>query len=270
MRRNPSRRGGYHTGQYVLISLRGNNMRRCPSIFLLVSAILPGALAAQEPVHVAVEAISVVLDEARLRRIGIDGVVISSGSSATAVAAGRPGGNVLIGGRVGGLDVAAWLDLVRRERVVERESTQRILVLSGSAASVASQQTVFGRFGNSGSVGPTLWVEPVAREDGQVRLRVWTSIGDVRAGPLGMVQQVVSAEGSTELVVQSGMPVVIASTDFNVASRERSVLSRAELSAARSVWIVVRASIVTNAAEAFPMPAGIPEEWLRPSGVPDP
>jgi hypothetical protein len=229
-----------------------------------VSATLPGALVAQEPVHVAVEAISVVLDETRMSRIGIDGVVISSGGAGAAVAAGRHDGNVLIGGRIGGLDVAAWLDLVRRERVVERESTQRIVVLSGSAASVASQQTVFGRFGNSASAGPTLWVEPVALEDGQVRLRVWTATGDVRPGPFGTVQQEVFAEGSTEVVVPSGTPVVIASTDLNEASTERGVLSRGGSSAARSAWIVVRARIVTDAADAFPMPAGIPEEWLQP------
>lgn len=238
-------------------------MRALLVIPLLLATWPPHELIAQESLHIAVEATSLVVDEARMRRLGIDRVVISAPGSGVAGAVGSGQGNVLIAGRLGDLEVGTWLELVRREGAVQRESTQRIVVLSGSAARLAGQQTVMAPFSQSASAGPELWVEPAALENGDVRLRIWAAVGEVAAGAFGTVWQEVPVEASTEVVVPSGTPVVIASNRSTQVSTERGMLSRAESMSAGQAWIVVTARIVKDADEALPMPAGIPEEWLR-------
>lgn len=121
--------------------------------FLLITLALiglpPAELAAQEgnpgvhSKHIAVEATTLVLDRERVQRLGLDGIVVSSGDVAVGTS-GRSAGGVRVGSRVGGLGVAAWLDLVRREQAVRRESKQKIVVLSGSAAQISSGHTVAG------------------------------------------------------------------------------------------------------------------------------
>ncbi|MBA3969652.1 MAG: hypothetical protein H0X52_06085, partial [Gemmatimonadetes bacterium] len=76
---------------------------------------------------------TLVLDRERVQRLGLDGIVVSSGDVAVGTSS-RSANAVRVGSRVGGLGVAAWLDLVRGERAVRRESKQKIVVLSGSAA----------------------------------------------------------------------------------------------------------------------------------------
>jgi hypothetical protein len=220
------------------------------SLLLLLSGLLPGAPRAQEPLHVAIEATTLVVDESRLRRLGLSGAVVVDPSSLE-VAGGR-GGDVRVAGRVGGLEVAAWLDVVRRQRAVERESTQRIVVLSGSAAELSSQRTVVGRFGHAASAGPAIWVEPVALPDGRVRLRLWSTMGEVHAGPYGTVYQEVPIEARTEVVVESGTPVMVASTRFTERGSARGILNRTASSATGEGWIVITARVAESAADALP------------------
>jgi hypothetical protein len=233
-------------------------MRALFALPLLLAALPAGPLGAQEVAHVAVEATSLVVDAERLRRVGAAGVIVADPASGAGVAAGRAG-NVRIAARPGGLEVAAWLDLVRRERAVQRESTQRIVVLSGSPAQISGQQRVVGRFGQEASAGPALWVEPVALEDGSVRLRLWSTIGEVRPGPYGSVRQEVQIEASTEVVVPPGGSVLVASHELRERSSERGVLSRTRTSREGQAWIVVSARVVEDAARAFQLPAARPE-----------
>lgn len=160
--------------------------------------------------------------------------------------------------------MAAWLDLVRRERAVRRESKQKIVVLSGSAAQLSSGHTAVGPPGHAVSAGPRLWVEPVALEGGRVRLRLGTAVGEVRAGPYGTVWQNIPVEASTEIVVPSGTPVLVASTSHAEEHSHRGLLERGNGSAATQAWIVVTPRIVDDPAQAFEMPEGIPREWLKP------
>ena len=244
-------------------------MRTLLVITLALIGLAPAELAAQQgdlgpnPKHIAVETTTLVLDRERVQRLGLDGIVVSSGDVAVGTG-GRSAGAVRVGSRVGGLGVAAWFDLVRRERAVRRESKQKIVVLSGSAAQLASGHTVVGPFGQAASAGPRLWVEPVALEGGRVRLRLGTAVGEIHTGPFGTVWQNIPVEASTEIVVPSGTSVLVASTDHTENHSHRGLLARGNGSAATQAWIVVTPRIVDDPAQAFELPEGIPKEWLEP------
>ena len=233
-------------------------MRRIIPIASTFAALAPAGLVAQAPepaptyVHVAVESTILVLDESRVSRLGLRGLEI--GTAGAGVSAGRPAGDVRVGTRVGDLSVSAFLDVVRRERAVRRESTQSILTLSGSAAEVSSQQTLIGTYGEHASAGPSLWVEPVALPTGEVRLRVWTAAGQVRRGPFGSVWEDVPAEARTEIIVASGTPVVIATTDHTTQRTQRGILGRGSSDHATRAWVIVSARVVGDPAEGLPMP----------------
>jgi hypothetical protein len=107
-------------------------------------------------------------------------------------------------------------------------------------------------------------VEPVALEGGRVRLRLGTAVGEVHAGPYGTVWQNIPVEASTEIVVPSGTPVLVASTNHTEDHSHRGLLERGNGSAATQAWIVVTPRIVDDPAQALEMPEGIPKEWLKP------
>ena len=244
-------------------------MRTLLVITLALIGLAPAALAAQEgnpganPKHIAVETTTLVLDRERVQRMGLDGIVVSSGDVAVGTS-GRSAGGVRVGSRVGGLGVSAWLDLVRRKQAVRRESKQKIVVLSGSAAQLSSGHTVVAPYGHAVSAGPRQWVEPVALEGGRVRLRLGTALSELHAGPYGTVWQNIPVEASTEIVVPSGMPVLVASTNHTEDHSHRGLLQRGNGSAATQAWIVAIPRIVDDPAQAFEMPEGIPKEWLKP------
>lgn len=208
------------------------------------------------------ETATLVLDRAQVRRLGLEGIEAASDKGSIGSSGRRVPGTVEVSARMGGLDVSAWLDLVRSSRAVRRESTQKIVVLSGSAARLASEQTLVGPFGHAVSAGPALWVEPVALSDGRVRLRMWTAVGDVRPGPFGTLRQDVPVEASTEITVASGTAVVIASTEQIQERSYRELLARGTSGEAMQTWIVVTPRVVADPAQAFQMPEGIPREWL--------
>ena len=241
-------------------------MRSSLAVMLAFVAMAPAGLQAQDsapassPAHVVVESSTLVLDRARVRRLGLDRIEVSSEEGTLAASGGWSPATVQVSSRVGGLDVYAWLDLVRSKRAVQRESTQRIVVLSGSTARLASEQTLVGPFGQAASAGPQLWVEPVALEDGRVRLRVWTAVGDIRPGPFGTLRQEVPVEASTEIIVPSGTPVMIASMEHSAERSHSGLLARSSSAEATQAWIVVTPRVVADAAHAFEMPADIPRE----------
>lgn len=243
----------------------------CNKVVVLLAAVglIPTGLAAQaattisDPKHVAVEAITLVLEQGRVARLGLEGLVISGGDAALGASAGHTVGPVRVGTRIGGLEVSAFLDVVRRERAVRRESAQKIVTLSGSAAEISSQRTVVGAYGQASSAGPALWVEPVALEDGRVRLRVWTAVGEVQSGRFGGVSEDVPVEASTEITVPSGTPVVIAAADQSMERTDRDLLGRGSTATATRAWVVVRPRIIDDPAQAFEMPEGVPREWLK-------
>jgi hypothetical protein len=228
---------------------------------LATGALSPPALAAQAAPHVVIETTSLVVDQSRMSRLGVDGVVVT-GAGGGAAAGGV--GNVIVGTRIGGLDVAAWLGLARRERAIERETTQRLVVLSGSSARLSNLTTLVGPFGAAASAGPELWVEPEALEGGLVRLRIWSAVGDVRVGPYGTLHQGVQIEGATEIEVRSGTPVLIADQRSVMERADRGVLSRGGERSSTRGWIVVTARITDDPSGAFELPEGIPREWLDP------
>lgn len=234
-------------------------MRRCLPIILLLLSVPLGRVAAQEaagaqpPEHVAVEATTVVLDERRASRLGLDGLVLASPGDELATR-GRGGSTVRVGSRVGGLDVTAWLELVRDGRAARRESTQRIVVLSGAAAELSGQHSLVGMYGEAVQAGPALWVQPVALEDGRVRLRLWTTVGDVRAARPGTLEQYVPVETSTEIVVPSGTPVLIAHSQLSDQRARSGLLERGSTSSSTEAWVVVTARVVGDPALAFPVP----------------
>ena len=219
--------------------------------------------AASEPKHVAVESTILTLDHTRVSRLGLEGLTVSTADGAVGISSRYPVGSARVGTRIGNLDVSAFLDVVRRERAVRRESTQRIVTHSGSAAEVSSQRTVVGAYGQATSAGPVLWVEPVALEDGRVRLRVWTAVAQVRPGPFGSVWEDVPVEARTEITVPSGTPVVIATTDQSMQRTDRELLGRGSTATATQTWIVVRPRIINDLTQAFEVPEGIPREWPK-------
>jgi hypothetical protein len=239
-------------------------MRHALIVVAIAMLLASHRAGAQEPVHVAIENLTVVLDESRASRIGLDRVVFSSNVVAAGVGDARRRGNIGIATRVGGLDVAAWLDLAREKQAIQRETKQQLVVLSGSSANLSSQVTLVGPFGQTASAGPRLWVEPTVQEDGNIRLRIWTAVGDIGGGPGRGVWETVPVEASTEIVVASGTLVIIASTESNEQQSDSGLLRRGGSSTSTRAWVIVRPRVVQDPADAFDLPDGIPEEWLRP------
>jgi hypothetical protein len=68
------------------------------------------------------------------------------------------------------------------------------------------------------------------------------------------VWQNIPVEASTEIVVPSGTPVLVASTNHTEDHSHRGLLERGNGSAATQAWIV------DDPAQAFEMPEGIPKE----------
>jgi hypothetical protein len=234
-------------------------MRRHLATVAVLAGLFPVGLSAQEPaaraddMHIAVESTTLVLNEERVRRLGLANVALSS--PGVTISGGGSGGTVRAGTRVGETGISAWLDLVRSRRAVSQESTQRIVVLSGAAARVGSSHTLIGPYGQAATAGPELWVEPVALDGGLVRLRIWSAVGEVRADPHGIVWQDVPVQARTEIVVPSGTPVLIASTERHEDRTHRGLTSRASASASAQTWIVVTPRAVADAAQAFELPA---------------
>lgn len=244
-------------------------LRTIVLVFALVG-IAPAGLVAQginrdaNLEHVAVESTILVLDHARVSRLGLDGLALSRADASASATPGYPAGNVRVGTRIGDLDVSAFLDVVRRERAVRRESTQKIVTLSGSAAEVSSQSTSVGAYGQTASAGPVLWVEPIALEDGRVRLRIWIATGEVRQDRFGNVWEDVPVDARTEITVPSGTPVVIGTSGQGVERTSRELLGRGSDATSTRAWIVVRPRIVADPTQAFEMPEDISKDWLRP------
>jgi hypothetical protein len=240
-------------------------MRHAMAIAILLAALTPGEGVSQATIpsgdglHVAVEATSLVLDQERVRSLGLDGLSVSGGA---AITPGHGSGVVLVS-RVGSLEVAGWLRLVRSNRAVRHESTLRVVTLSGSAARLSSGRTLIGAYGQTASGGSELWVEPVALEDGLVRLRVWVTAADVRVGPAGDVWRDAPVEASTELVVPDGTPVLIASNEQVEERSGSGLLHRRSAGATTRAWVVVTPRVVADPAQAFDLPDGFPGERPR-------
>lgn len=256
-------------GHHRVSLAEGRRVRRRIVVLLACVGIAPAGLVAQEsgrdsePKHVVIASTILVLDHARVSRLGLKELTASTAGGEVGVTRGYPAGAVRVGTRIGNLDVSAFLDVMRRERAVRRESTQTVVTLSGSAAEVSSRRAVVGAYGQMASAGPALWVEPVALGNGRVRLRVWTAAGEVRSGPFGGVWEDVPVEARTEITVPSGRPVVIATTDRGMERTDSELLGWGSTATATQAWIVVRPRIVGDPAHAFEMPEGIPTEWMK-------
>lgn len=81
--------------------------KRIVALLALVS-VAPAGLMAQEPnprsepQHVAVESTILALDHARVSRLGLEGLTVSTADGAVGMTRGYPAGAVRVGTRVGG------------------------------------------------------------------------------------------------------------------------------------------------------------------------
>lgn len=207
-------------------------MRRS-ALFLLLALADPAAAqptAAPDPVNVRVTARVVVVDREALSRAGLGYVVLGHDRIEVVDRRGRSGV------RVGAYGVAAFLELARERRWVRSESTQRVLTLTGSSAVVSSQNLAVGPYATR-TRGPSLVVSPTVLEDGRVHLAVSAGHEDrVRYG-WGHGVDGSPARVDTEVVVQEGAEVVLASSSSVRSIREAGLLGWSEGERGRDVLV---------------------------------
>lgn len=193
-----------------------------------------GASPAQE--NVSVRARVVVVDREAASRAGVTYLTLADGR--VQVGGGRRG-TIAVQGPVG---IGAFLDLARRRRWTRSESTQRVTVLSGSEAHVASLDGGAAAFGTR-SRGPSLTLEPTVLADGRIRLRVATGVDDRRETPWGS-RDASPAWAETEVIVRPGEEVVVASSSVAERSDRSGVLRLASTDRTRDVMIVLDSEVL--------------------------
>ena len=200
----------------------------------------PAARRSQGTPQVRVTARMVVVDRAALTRAGVGYRVMGHdrvrvGRAATG---SRRGGGARL--RAGVYGVAAFLDVVRESRWIRSESSQQLLVLSGSEGRLASQSLAVGRFA-ARTRGPELVVAPTVEPDGTVRLRVSTRLEDTVRYGWGWEADGSPAAVETEVVVPAGEEVLLASSSSVERTRDAGLLYWGDAEAGLEVLVAVTA-----------------------------
>lgn len=199
----------------------------------------PPARQAPDTPQVRVTARMVVVDREALARAGVGYRVMGHDRVRVGRGAGRgDAGGVRL--RAGVYGVAAFLEVVRESRWIRSESSQQLLVRSGSEGRLASQSLTAGRFATR-TRGPELVVSPTVEPDGTVRLWVSTRLEDsVRYG-WGYGVDGSPAAVETEVVVRPGEEVLLASSSSVERSRDAGLLHWGGGEAGREVLVAITA-----------------------------
>jgi hypothetical protein len=209
-----------------------------------LAAATPGPAAVMDrPAQVYVTARVMVVDREEATRVGLGYVVL--GHDRVRVGAGARRGVDAPGGSGVAVDVlgaTAFLDLVRQRRLVRSESTQRVLVMSGAEARVASSEVSMGRH-RARTRGPSLTVVPTVGADGLVHLWVRAGLDDVVSYGWGYEVDGSPAAVETEIVARAGEDVIIASGSVVETTSERGLLRWGGATQDRDVLIVLRVDL---------------------------
>jgi Flp pilus assembly secretin CpaC len=231
----------------------------CSAAADYTTAAVAVELPMERPVHVQVTARVVVVDREEAARVGLGYVVLGNdrvrvgdgGNAGGGTDAGRgggtgwgrgvgPGGSGGVGVEV--LGATAFLDLVRHRRLVQSESTQQVLVLSGGEARVASSEVSLGRH-MARSRGPSLTVVPTVEADGRVHLWVRAGLDDVVRYGWGYEADGSPASVDTEIVARPGEELILASGTVTESTSERGLLRWGGATRDRDVLIVLRVEV---------------------------
>lgn len=184
---------------------------------------------------------TVVVDREAAHRAGVSYVTLADGRvEVRGVPARRRGATVAVQGPLG---IRAFLDLARERRWTRSESTQMVLVRSGSEGGVSSLEGTVGTYGERAR-GPTIRVRPTVLPDGRVELELAGGIQDRRESGWGYGVDASPAWVETVVVVRDREPATVASSS-TVQSTVRSGLLRIGSSErGTDVLIVVTPEIV--------------------------
>jgi hypothetical protein len=192
--------------------------------------------------NVRVTARIIVVDSDAMTRAGLSYAVLGNDRVAVRSSSGRAPRGVRV--PIGTLGVTAFLEAVRESRWVRSESTQQVLVLSGSPALVASTDLTLGRH-SARTQGPVLEVVPTVRDDGTVHLRVSARVEDSVTWGWGYGADGSPAAVATEVVTRDGEEVILASSSSVQSARETGILRWGVAEHGRDVLIAISAQVVS-------------------------
>jgi hypothetical protein len=203
----------------------------------------PAADSGRATHHVRLTASLLVVDREAVRRAGVSYVVLGPGQVRLTPLDERRRPARGVRAQLGALNVGAFIEAVRMNSWLRTETTQQVLALSGTSARVSSTELTIDGFATR-SRGPVLSVLPTVLADGRIHLRVSAGVEDVVTDRYWGY----SADGSpvsvdTELIVDPGEEVIIASGSGVESSRAAGLLHFSSTSRERDVLVVVRATV---------------------------
>ncbi|MDP9348870.1 MAG: type II and III secretion system protein [Gemmatimonadota bacterium] len=212
-------------------------------------ALTPGLAHAQAddppyPPHVRVHAQIVLIDRTQARRAGLRYVQVGGGRILVEGGRGR-GSGVGVAGEVSGVPVSAFLDLVRKRRLLSSEIRTQITILSGSTGSIGSGSLrVVDPWGTSRAQGPELVVTPTVLRSGEVRLEVRARLRDEVTGPYGYGVDASPVDAATTVIVRPGEEATLGNVQSATRHRDTGFFRWEDVSGSRDVLVVLRPEIV--------------------------
>ncbi|CAA9370892.1 MAG: hypothetical protein AVDCRST_MAG89-4582 [uncultured Gemmatimonadetes bacterium] len=183
---------------------------------------------------------TVVIDRQAAMRAGVSYVDVGGGRLGFSVPPGRRGGTVAVQGPLG---VRAFLEIARERRWTRSESSQMVMVASGSEGRVSSLSGTVSPYEVS-SRGPVLRVSPRVMPDGRVELALATGVEDRRESVWGYGVDASPAWAETVIVARPGEPVVVASSTQGTSTRGSGILHVGSRDRNVETFIVVTAEVV--------------------------
>lgn len=184
---------------------------------------------------------TVVVDREAARRAGVSYVTLADGRvEVQGVPVRRRGATVAVQGPLG---IRAFLDLARERRWTRSESTQMVLVRSGSEGGVASLEGTVGMYGGRAR-GPAIRVRPTVLPDGRIELELAGGIQDRTEPGWGYGVDASPAWVETVVVVRDREPATVASSSTVQSTGRRGLLRIGSSERGTDVLIVVTPEIV--------------------------
>lgn len=185
---------------------------------------------------------TVVIDREAAMRAGVSYVNAGGGRLGFSIPPGRRPRGAAVAVR-GPLGVGAFLEIARERRWTRSESSQMVMVASGSEGRVSSLTGTVSPYELS-SRGPVLRVSPRVMPDGRVELALATGLEERRESAWGYGVDASPAWAETVIVARPGEAVVVASSTQGTRTRGSGILHVGSRDRNTETLIVVTVEVV--------------------------